>query len=63
LDDAIRNLFTVSDGLKAWFERIQRHRHWGPVVVGLSVSFRIVVASQFRRASPWISRIRYRTPG
>ncbi len=29
----------------------------------LTLSFRIVVVSEIRRASPWISRIRCRTPG
>lgn len=42
LDDAIRSLFTVTDGLNAWFERIQRHRHWGPVVAGLSMGLSVL---------------------
>jgi hypothetical protein len=42
LDDAIRSMFTVTEGLNAWFERIQRHRHWGPVVVGLSMGLSVL---------------------
>ncbi len=42
LDDAMRSLFTVSEGLNAWFERIQRHRHWGPLVVGLSMALSVM---------------------
>lgn len=38
LDAAIKNLFTVTDGTRAWFVKVQSDPRWGPVVGGLSMA-------------------------
>lgn len=52
LDGAIRDLFTVTDKTRAWFERVQADPRWGPVVVAASMAVSML--------APWLSSKMYR---
>jgi hypothetical protein len=52
LDGALRDLFTVTDKTRAWFERIQADPRWGPLVVAASMAVSML--------APWLSSKMYR---
>ena len=43
LDGAARSLLTSTDGMRAWFERVQAHPRWGLVVAGISMMLPMIV--------------------
>ena len=52
LDGALRDLFTVTDKTRAWFERVQADPRWGPLVVAASMAVSML--------APWLSSKMYR---
>lgn len=52
LDGALRDLFTVTDRTRAWFERVQADPRWGPLVVAASMAVSML--------APWLSSKMYR---
>jgi hypothetical protein len=43
LDGAVRSLLTATDGMRAWFERIQAHPRWSLLVAGVSMMLPMIV--------------------